>query len=260
MSVSSTLAGLFPPKGQQIWNEELLWQPIPIHGKPTEYGELLPNIYNCPNYERHYNRTKNSKHFMKINRKYKQIFADLSVKTGMEIKGIDDVSNIRDVLYVYENYNKTYLPSWISKVNRETVDKLSGIYLESKSYTKALKKFLVGPFFHSLNSFFEDATNNTDHKKLLVVSTHGSFLVPVLDSLGVYDFFPPDFSAAIIFELRRDNDDYFVDIFYRMFNGNRQLHVKSCGNICKFSTLKKALKRYSWDYRTWKKSCGQKHK
>uniref|UniRef100_A0A670JLI6 acid phosphatase n=1 Tax=Podarcis muralis TaxID=64176 RepID=A0A670JLI6_PODMU len=34
MSAEANLAGLFPPKGNQIWNKEILWQPIPVHTVP----------------------------------------------------------------------------------------------------------------------------------------------------------------------------------------------------------------------------------
>ncbi|XP_075211915.1 prostatic acid phosphatase-like isoform X2 [Lycorma delicatula] len=47
MSVAALLAGLFPPQGDEVWNKELLWQPIPIHSEPSnedkeQHGLTLP--------------------------------------------------------------------------------------------------------------------------------------------------------------------------------------------------------------------------
>lgn len=36
MSAELLGAGLFPPQDTQIWNPDLLWQPIPIHYLPRE--------------------------------------------------------------------------------------------------------------------------------------------------------------------------------------------------------------------------------
>lgn len=37
MSVAILLAGMFPPSGDEIWNPELIWQPIPIW--PDEFDK-----------------------------------------------------------------------------------------------------------------------------------------------------------------------------------------------------------------------------
>lgn len=36
MSSEACLVGLFPPRGGQIWNKHLNWQPIPVYAIPYE--------------------------------------------------------------------------------------------------------------------------------------------------------------------------------------------------------------------------------
>ena len=36
MSAECNLAGLFTPQGSQVWNDELPWQPVPVHTVPLE--------------------------------------------------------------------------------------------------------------------------------------------------------------------------------------------------------------------------------
>jgi hypothetical protein len=36
MSAQSVLSGLFQPSGDQVWNDEIKWQPVPVHTKNFE--------------------------------------------------------------------------------------------------------------------------------------------------------------------------------------------------------------------------------
>lgn len=257
MSASSNLAGLFPPTGNQVWNKNLAWQPIPIHTTESKYSEIFPSRGECPKYEKEYKAVKKLKHFQDLKQKYANLFADLTKKTGTDIDSIKGVRSVRDVIYVYENYNLSYVPSWVSEVDRKTLNEVTGIYFERKSYTDNLKKYLAGPFFHTLTSHFDKATDE-NHRKLFMVSAHETSLVPVLDAMGAYDFFPPDFAAAIIFELRKSNSGHYVDIYYRQFDGTKQLSVSDCGSRCDYTKFKKLMTKYNIDYSAWKKVCGKK--
>ena len=51
MSAMSNLAGLYPPHGNQIWNQELLWQPIPVHTLPLDKDNIISSHAKCPRLE-----------------------------------------------------------------------------------------------------------------------------------------------------------------------------------------------------------------
>ena len=61
MSAMSNLAGLYPPKGNQIWNPNLLWQPIPVHTRPLADDNLLSSHAKCPKFKQLYEELMNSK-------------------------------------------------------------------------------------------------------------------------------------------------------------------------------------------------------
>lgn len=41
MSAQLVLAGLYPPKKEQLWSSEILWQPVPIHDNPRNLDKVL---------------------------------------------------------------------------------------------------------------------------------------------------------------------------------------------------------------------------
>lgn len=38
------LAGVYPPKGRQVWNQDLLWQPIPVYTKSLLDDPVCPSL------------------------------------------------------------------------------------------------------------------------------------------------------------------------------------------------------------------------
>jgi len=74
MSAMSNLAGLYPPKGNQVWNPNLLWQPIPVHTRPLADDNLLSSHAKCPKFKQLYEELMNSKEIQAINQKYKWLY------------------------------------------------------------------------------------------------------------------------------------------------------------------------------------------
>lgn len=91
------LAGLYPPVNNDIWNEELLWQPIPIHTVPYENDFLIAGlVFSCPTYNMLHKNVLNSPEYQKIQLKYKPLFDYLTEYSGFPIN-----STVWSTLYVY---------------------------------------------------------------------------------------------------------------------------------------------------------------
>ena len=52
MSAEALLAALYPPSGRQIWNEDIAWQPIPVHTVPKDMDKVKYTVH--PIYHAHY--------------------------------------------------------------------------------------------------------------------------------------------------------------------------------------------------------------
>lgn len=69
-SAEANLAGLYPPKGDQIWNPKLSWQPIPVHSVPGEYDYMIgATVPSCPVYE-------DAMQSLDTTRKFHQLYSD----------------------------------------------------------------------------------------------------------------------------------------------------------------------------------------
>uniref|UniRef100_A0A452HPW8 acid phosphatase n=1 Tax=Gopherus agassizii TaxID=38772 RepID=A0A452HPW8_9SAUR len=90
MSTQVYLAGLFPPVGNQIWNPQILWQPIPVHTVPVSEDHMLhfPSP-NCPRFDELQNETQASWQFQnKLQPYMKNNMKELAALSLQSIFGI----------------------------------------------------------------------------------------------------------------------------------------------------------------------------
>lgn len=93
MSAQVNLAGLFMPKSNEIWNDNLLWRPVPIHSVPQTEDILLRPSYlgRCDKFLEIYNfLMTDSPEAQEIKAKYGHHFALWEEVGQRKIETLDD--------------------------------------------------------------------------------------------------------------------------------------------------------------------------
>ncbi|XP_063263967.1 prostatic acid phosphatase-like isoform X3 [Prinia subflava] len=87
MSAQASLAGLYPPTQDQIWNSRILWQPIPVHTVPLSHDNLLYLPFShCSKYKELLRETFATRNFQRQFKHYKQFLKFLATHTGYPLK------------------------------------------------------------------------------------------------------------------------------------------------------------------------------
>lgn len=106
-SAAANLAGMFPPTEDQIWNENLLWQPIPIHVLSKEIDTLLLHNIPCPLYDQLWKEYFTSNEILKLRRKFRVTYKKVSKIVGKPVFNVANGKKLWDTLYVEKLNNKT---------------------------------------------------------------------------------------------------------------------------------------------------------
>lgn len=107
MSAESVMAAMFPPEGEQIWNDDLLWQPVPIHTVPTQLDTIVYIKRPCPSLDQAKQSYFASAEMVETLAKYEQLFKYLEDNAGTPINTISQASDLYDTLWIEHLKNKT---------------------------------------------------------------------------------------------------------------------------------------------------------
>lgn len=108
MSAEANLAGLYPPTGSQIWNNNLQWQPIPVHVYPSSIDYLTNGGMNpCPAYDKAYSAYLQSDEMKRSDAAMQPFYNYLTSALGTPIADYISVLLVRDTLFVESLYNLT---------------------------------------------------------------------------------------------------------------------------------------------------------
>ncbi|KAF5285213.1 hypothetical protein FQR65_LT13328 [Abscondita terminalis] len=255
MSVESNLAGLYPPTPDQMWNPNLLWQPIPIHTAPVELDYILAMKKPCEKYQQLVDSLIHSSEFVEIDRKNRKLYEYLTKNTGQKIKDLASLQNVYNVLYIEKLYNLT-LAEW-SKTVYSDLQKWSDFSFSVATYTPEMAHLRTGPLLNEISSHLENATRGHS-KKFYVYSAHDTTIADVLNTLGLFEYHSPPYTATILFELRVKNSSYFVNVLYKNSTEPQRMLLSGCDYDCPLSQFLKIMEPLRINHQEWEFACQPK--
>ncbi|XP_016850163.2 prostatic acid phosphatase [Anolis carolinensis] len=252
MSAQANLAGLFPPVGKQIWNNKLLWQPIPVHTMPQSQEKLLSYpSRTCKRFLVLLKETMAAKEVLgKVKPKMKFI-GKMAAKMGFDTKSVLDFTNHKlwnayDALIVQQIHSHP-LPAWATPQAMGQMKQLMGLALSALFgvHKREEKSRLQGGVL--VKAILDDMTKATypnNELKMKMYSGHDMTIAALQVALNVFEAHLPSYAASQFFELyKEDNGGYTIEMYYRAdVNAERRLlTLPGCEKACPLEKFKKLV-------------------
>lgn len=105
-SANLVLAAMFPPVGDQVWNEQLLWQPIAVHSIPEAIDCYIDAQSACARYVKARGEYDNSTELTALVKENQDLFDYLEENAGQPIRTLENVKDIHEALDIENRTNK----------------------------------------------------------------------------------------------------------------------------------------------------------
>lgn len=109
MSAESTVASLFPPFGDQLWNEDLQWMPIPIHTIPQDQDYILGVLKPCDRFDFEMAKYTNTTAYTSIFADYKAFIRHLEENSGKQLPRLLNILKLCDALSIERSRGFRYV-------------------------------------------------------------------------------------------------------------------------------------------------------
>ncbi|CAH1275631.1 unnamed protein product [Diabrotica balteata] len=258
MSITTLLAGLYPPKGYQLWNEQLEWQPIPVHTESIYVDQIITENRECKKFDQlsaEYQLTE----ILPLEKNYTELLELISRKTGWASTTFAEVATLyNEVLSTYKSFNPSVLPDWLSELDMNAMEYISVLlYGGSIGGTQDIIRLRIGCLYHYLFQYFDSFFDSslTRRPKFLLISAHDLTVLPLLKSMAAFKKLVK-FGEAIIWELRQQTDgSFFINVFHRKQDDLQQLDILEYGFNCNYSEYRKTFKKFCLDPKDWEIEC-----
>nr|XP_012231970.1 PREDICTED: uncharacterized protein LOC105677729 [Linepithema humile] len=237
MSLQLVLAGLFPPKNVQRWNRFVNWQPIPTSYIPRVDDNLILTD-ECPQYLDEYERVlKSPKGKARINQ-FRDVMGNLTKLTGKKIESLSDLNFLYHT-FAAESSLGLPLLEWAYDYfpYGPLFDAIVAAY-DITNFTPLLRRLFAGPLIREMTDHMIAAQNPNaaPATRMHLYGGHETNIASLLYAFGVYEPHVPEYSSAIISELQRIGDEYYVKLLYYQGIPStiKELRIPGCDVLCPF--------------------------
>eukprot|EP00112_Aurelia_sp_Birch-Aquarium-sp1_P003562 Seg14.4 transcript_id=Seg14.4/GoldUCD/mRNA.D3Y31 product="Lysosomal acid phosphatase" protein_id=Seg14.4/GoldUCD/D3Y31 len=260
MSAESQMAGLYPPKGWQVWNKSISWQPVPVHTVPGDQDPYLrPWDAHCQRLNDLVAAKQKQKEFIEKEVANKDLIDKLKTLTGLTDLNVRSIWRIRDTLYV-ESCHGLPKPKWLTD---KMYKRINDLYFWGFKFIftgdNEFSRLSGGPLLKWINLNMDAMKNKMPGIfKLNIYSAHDTTILALLGTLGLYYGEDIPYASAVIVELYENTPGIFtVEMYYR--NSTKvppaQLQLTNCDKECPLDKFKSLLNnRVPSDY---DKECGK---
>ncbi|KAL1460788.1 hypothetical protein WDU94_012737 [Cyamophila willieti] len=266
--------GLYPPKGINIWNDNVgrFYQPIPVRTLDSEEDIFLNEEIKCVPYERELDKIL-FEGMRNFNAKYRYVYEYLEMYSGIPVNTLEDVAQIYTTLRI-ENENGRKLPDWVNLVFPEKLKMLNSYYNQIRASTDYLKIIQAGPLLTLIMDEFKlKATNrlkpnykikfwsgfDTTILKLMYTMKESQPSLEVAEEL-----LETDYNGALMIEMHLINKKHYVKALYvnmdSLFAKTKAPRpVKICNGVylCPLEQFLERMEKYRIYKKEWFKMCNQ---
>ncbi|XP_014217453.1 venom acid phosphatase Acph-1-like isoform X2 [Copidosoma floridanum] len=246
MCLQLVLASLYPPRmTSQLWNANLLWQPVPtVYVDSKRDWLMIPE--NCPQYMAERARVEGTPEVREKIESFRGFMDKLTGLTGKEISKPVDMFNLYHLMTAERAMNLT-LPGWTDDVF-PSGRLLEGTYLEYEifSHNRRMRRLNGGKLLYAIMKDMKMAMVGEipKNRRIALYSGHETNVAAVLQALGIFEPHVPAYSSAVLFELHAINNEYYVKVVRYLGIPSEFVvqRIPGCEELCPFRTFSYLLR------------------